>query len=462
MYIELKNISIGPRQRKKLETAPLADLEESIRQRGLIHPPTYRALPHADGGQLWQLIVGERRTKAIIRLHEKDVKFYHNGEIVPRGLIPITTLHDSLTRADLKQVEFDENKIREALPWQDEAEALAEIHRLRLEENPTQSRLATAQQLIDEKVVETNTNAHALAQRIQRATAIAENLSNPTIAKARNETEAYNLILKSEEERINATIAKRRLASPDIIPSVLLRHGSCIEILPRLDAGMADLIIADPPFGIGADSGGFRQRTVHHHNYEDTPENARTVAQAIIMDGFRVAKPMANLWMFCDIDLFASLKEMCQRAGWMPFRTPVIWRKSATEGMAPWQSKGPRRTYELLLYATKGQRGLLSSPVDILEFSRVSRSERTFGAEKPVDLLELLISCSTLPGDFVLDPCCGSGSTLVAAKNLSRTGLGIEISESVYNTAMSNVFTPKGKGAEASNGQTSEPLSTLA
>jgi DNA modification methylase len=438
-YIQLDWISIGPRQRKRLETTPLADLEESIRQRGLIHPPTFREI-EGDSGTVWQLIVGERRTTVMKRLHEKGIQFYHNGELVPRGQIPILTLHENLTRADLKQIEFDENKIREPLPWQDEAEALSEIHRLRLAENPTQSRLATAQQLIDEKVVETNTSAHALAQRIQRATAISENLNNPTIAKARNETEAYNLILKSEEEKINATIAKRRLAATTGIPDIVIRQGDCIEILSRLDSNMADLILADPPFGIGADAGGFRQRSVHHHNYEDTPENAHKVAQAIILDGFRVAKPMANMWIFCDIDMFFILRDMCKRVGWVPFRTPIIWRKSASEGMAPWQGKGPRRTYELILYATKGQRGLITSPVDILDFSRVSRSERIHAAEKPVELLEALIGCSTLPGDFVLDPCCGSGSSLVAANNLKRTGMGIEIDDTFYNTAMSNVY----------------------
>lgn len=438
MYISLDQISIGSRQRKRIEASPLADLEESIRQRGLIHPPTYRLNEHG----VWQLIVGERRTTAMKNLHSKGKSFFHNGEVVPKGQIPILTLQDNLSRADLKQVEFDENKIREALPWQDEAEALAEIHRLRLEENPSQSRLATAQQLIDEKVVETNTSAHALAQRIQRATAITENLSNPTIAKARNETEAYNLILKGEEEKINASLARRRIAASASLPPISIQFGDCTVILPKLEPSIVDLIIADPPFGIGADSGGFRQRTIHHHNYEDTPEIARAVAQTILMEGFRVTKQMANLWMFCDIDMFPWLKETAQRAGWTTFRTPVIWLKSHSEGMAPWQGKGPRRTYELLLYATKGQRGLITSPTDVLDYSRVSRSERTHGAEKPVELLTQIIECSTLPGDFVLDPCCGSGSTLVAARNTKRTGLGIEADETFYNTAMSNVFAP--------------------
>ena len=441
-FIPIDQITIGPRQRKKIESQPLADLVESIRKFGLLHAPTYLNIATEPGSDpVWKLIVGERRTKAIMKLHEGKTPFLYNGETVPLGMIPAVTLHDSLSRADLKQVEFDENKIREQLPWQDEVEALAEIHRLRQEESGAKklSFSSTAEVLIEEGVVE-NKSVDSLATRISRATVIAENLTNPTIAKARNETEAYNLLIKSEEEKINASLARRRIAAHATLPDIVIRQGDALQVLPALDSGIADLILSDPPFGINADTGGFRQRTVHHHNYEDTPEKARAIAQAIILDGFRIAKPMANLMLFCDIDLFYVLREMAGRVGWVPFRTPIIWRKSMSEGMAPWQGKGFRRTYEMLFWATKGQRGLISSPVDVLDESRVSRSERTHAAEKPVGLLQTLIECSTLPGDFVLDPCCGSGSTLVAARNTKRTGMGLEIDPTFYNTAMSNVY----------------------
>lgn len=441
-FIPVESITIGPRQRKKMESQPLADLEEAIRQRGLLHAPTFVKLV-GENGDVWKLIVGERRTRAMQRLIEKKIPFTYNGEPVPEGHLPIVTLQENLTRADLKQIEFDENKLRENLLWQEEAEALAEIHKLRIEENPSQTRLETARQLIEENVVETHSSPYKLAQKIQQATTIAENLHNPTIAKARNHNEAYNLILKAEEERINSIVARRRLAAVDTIPSIEVRRGDAVQLLPQLDPGIADLIFSDPPFGINADTGGFRQRTVHHHNYEDTPERAKGIYQSIIFDGFRVAKPMANMWLFCDIDMFFILREMCGRVGWVPFRTPIIWRKSMSEGMAPWQGKGPRRTYEMLLYATKGQRGLITSLVDVLDESRVSRSERTHAAEKPVELLKSIIECSTLPGDYVLDPCCGSGSTMVAARETRRTGLGIEIDENFYNTAMSNVYKQK-------------------
>ena len=256
LFIRPDQVTIGPRQRKKIESQPLADLQEAIRQRGLLHPPTYRVL-NGETGPVYQLVVGERRTKALMNLITAKISFEFNGQPVPEGTFPIFTLGENLSRADLKQIEFDENKLREALPWQDEVEALAEIHRLRQEENPKQSRLDTAEQLIEEGAVE-STSKHALAQEIFKATAIAENLNDPTIAKARNKTEAYNLLLKREEEAINATLTKRRLATTSELPSIKLLKGDCIEVLTKTASGIADLILTDPPFGIGADSGGFR------------------------------------------------------------------------------------------------------------------------------------------------------------------------------------------------------------
>jgi DNA modification methylase len=208
-------------------------------------------------------------------------------------------------------------------------------------------------------------------------------------------------------------------------------------------ANTFDLIIADPPYGIAASGAGFRARSVHHHNYIDTPDSAKLIAQTILSEGFRVTKSRANIFIFCDIDLFPWLKTAASNMGWEPFRRPLIWMKSESEGLAPWGGQGPRITTEFIFYATKGQRGLNASPVDVFDDRRVSRTERIHAAEKPVSLFERLINCSCLPGDSVLDPCCGSGASLVACKHLQRRALGIEIDEDYYNAALTNVFGSK-------------------
>jgi site-specific DNA-methyltransferase (adenine-specific) len=222
-------------------------------------------------------------------------------------------------------------------------------------------------------------------------------------------------------------------------PTLEARHADLRLELPLIPKSSFDLILADPPYGIDAGSAGFRARTVHHHNYEDDPETARRIARAILTEGFRIAKPRANLFIFCAIEYFDWLKQTAANMGWQPFNRPLIWQKSESEGLAPWGAQGPRITTEFILYATKGQRGLVASPIDVFRIKRVPRTERVHAAEKPVELLRALIECSTLPGEAVLDPCCGSGSSLVACREAKRIGLGIEKDETYFNIALSNV-----------------------
>ena len=56
-------------------------------------------------------------------------------------------------------------------------------------------------------------------------------------------------------------------------------------------------------------------------------------------------------------------------------------------------------------------------------------------AQKPVEVLKDLINVFTDPGDVVIDPCCGSGSTLRAAHELGRNSFGFEIDRTFYNRA---------------------------
>ncbi len=56
--------------------------------------------------------------------------------------------------------------------------------------------------------------------------------------------------------------------------------------------------------------------------------------------------------------------------------------------------------------------------------------------QKPVMLLQQLISLFTDPGEVVVDPCCGSGSTIIAAKRSGRSGYGFEIKKSFHRDAI--------------------------
>ena len=72
--------------------------------------------------------------------------------------------------------------------------------------------------------------------------------------------------------------------------------------------------------------------------------------------------------------------------------------------------------------------------------SALTKVERTgYPTQKPVRLLERIISMTTKPGDVVLDPFCGSGTTLIAAEKLGRQWVGIDIHTEVENTVKSRL-----------------------
>ena len=78
-------------------------------------------------------------------------------------------------------------------------------------------------------------------------------------------------------------------------------------------------------------------------------------------------------------------------------------------------------------------------PKQIIEFSNPSGKGQLHPTQKPVDLLEYLIKTYTQDGEVILDNCMGSGSTGVAALNLHRKFIGIELDEIYFNIAKKRI-----------------------
>ena len=431
--ISRHDVVVPPRQRREIPQTSLNELKDSILENSLLHAPVVQ-----EKAGKYILVAGERRLRAIDAIAAEGKTFVYNKTQFPPMTLPVVLLDEALNDIQRAEIELAENVVRLELPWQDRVAALAYIHNMRKLDNPNQSIAETARAVIAERVSELagpqgGSAESTLMRTIRQATIINEHLSNPEIAKARNATEAFNLIVSNEQRAFEAELIRRGQKRSVTIE---VRHGSLLEILPKLESSTFDTILADPPYGIGVDTGGFRQRTIIHHNYDDTPDTAKGLLSCIINEGFRICKPRANLFIFCDIDLFGWVKEASARAGWDVFRTPITWQKSDSEGMAPWGREGFRRTTEWIFFARKGQKGLIHSPIDVLRHNRVARDEREYGPEKPVALIKELLAASTLPGDYVLDPCCGSGSTLVAARELNMRALGIDNDLKAYNLSL--------------------------
>lgn len=422
--VKHSEVFVRDRQRTSMDSTKLKELRWSIESLGLLQPPGVwldeLGIPH--------LVWGERRFRAIGAMIRDEVALKFQGETLPLGVLPVLDFQSELL-SDRKSAEFAENTEREDLSWQDRTKAYAEIHELKKAENPDQQIKETAEQLASQGATGYRggepISTKSIARNISMATTLAPHLNDPEISKARTATDAYQILTRRLESQALAALARATVAEQKG-PRIEVVCADSLKWLSEAAPEQFDLILADPPYGVGADDPNFSKRQAQPHIYQDDDSSVREKLQVLLIEGFRVAKRGANLFIFCDIDYFTWLREAASRAAWSPFRTPIVWDKE-TPGIGPWHNEGFQRSYELVLFATKGQRGLLRPVRDVREHRRVPTNERIHPAQKPISLLSELIELSTMPGDSVLDPFAGSGSTLVAAKRLHRAGTGIEI-----------------------------------
>jgi adenine-specific DNA-methyltransferase len=436
--VAIEDIVIPLRQRETIEEGALKMLQDSILSRkGLLHAPVCWWEPSTGK---WQLVAGERRLRAIMRISEANLPFVYDSQVMHPGMIPITELADP---ESIDEAELEENIIRVDLSWSEQAKAVTLIEERRRAKDPTVTQTAIAEELAQAGGIANGpTTTTAITRTMRQSRVVTEFLDDPEVANSRNLTEAYNLVLRKQENAVLTILAERRLAvMGSEVQTIKLVKGDCLTLMPTMDRNLFDCIISDPPYGIGANQAGYSDRTAHQHTYTDSFAQARRILQAILLEGHRLTKPMATLFLFTDYDHFDWLRMQAQAAGWDPWRRPIIWQKSLSEGLRPWGRGGPAMTYDVIFYARKGPRGFPGSPTgDVMYGKRVARDDRLFAAEKPFETLRQLIECGTIKGDYIFDPCAGSGPTLWAARHLSRRAYGIELNQSTYEIAMANLF----------------------
>lgn len=83
-----------------------------------------------------------------------------------------------------------------------------------------------------------------------------------------------------------------------------------------------------------------------------------------------------------------------------------------------------------------------------MDWTKDTKSQKIHPTQKPVELLERLIKIFTDEGEVVIDPCAGSGSTLIAAENCNRKSFGFEIKKDFFKDATNWIETNKKKTSE--------------
>lgn len=426
-------IQIAPnRQRRTFTPARLHELRESIETHGLFHPLVVRM-----EGDSHVLVAGERRLRAIADLRSLGGVLRHDGQEVPPDEVPIVLLGE-LDPLQRELAELSENVDREDLPWQERAAALARIAALR-EEMATAEGVAppTVKDLAEEFFTPARDgftgNSRAAVEATRMQLVVARHLDKPEVAAAKTVGEAYKVLKEQARRQHHVELAERVGPTLTAAKHTVLNCDSLVW-LRGAPAESFDIILTDPPYGMGADEFGDGAGKAHgEHGYEDSEDVFQDCLAVCTAEFIRIAKPQAHLYWFCDLDKFHSSRALFERSGWWVHRTPLVWSKPQATRV-PWPEHGPRRTYELILFAVKGKRTINLLAPDVLTFN----PDKNLGhsAQKPVALFAELLRRSARPGDAVLDPFGGSGTLLPAAHSAKCYATVLERDPAAYGIAL--------------------------
>lgn len=408
------------RQRTEHESGFVQELADSIEATVLINAPVLEQ----DGVTLK---AGYTRFAAISLLASQGKSFIYDGATIEPGYIPCSLLSD-LTAAQLFQVELDENVKRVNLSWKDSSRAMAKLYGIYKEvcaENNVQASVhGFSRELHNGEVKK--------AAGIASALVLAPHLDNPAIAGAKSQKEAEKILRRTNTQLLQKALAERmeNFTSPHT-----LYVGSCFDFAETLPSCAYDLIITDPPFGIGIDtmatqSGSSSGLT---HQYKDSFEYAQDCVNLVAEQGFRITKASACCYMFCTIEFYYKWVQIFKQHGWYVWPYPIIWNKHPT-GSLLGESNGPRHVYECVLYAIKGNRPVNFVISDVINIPGPS-IDKKHPAEKPVELLAEFMRVSATPGDKIIDFFAGCGNIFTAAFTHHCTVDACELDENHATTA---------------------------
>ncbi|MBS1249766.1 MAG: Modification methylase DpnIIB [Chloroflexi bacterium] len=238
------------------------------------------------------------------------------------------------------------------------------------------------------------------------------------------------------------------------LPINQIFQGDCVEVLDTLPRHSVDLIFADPPYNLQLENELYRPNRTKVDAVDDAWDQFQSFAaydaftKAWLSACQRVLKPDGTLWVIGSYHNIFRVGRIMQDLGYW-FLNDVIWVK--TNPMPNFRGTRFTNAHETLLWASphKGAKYTFNYQAmkgfndgkqlrsDWWLLSLATGSERlkdengdkAHSTQKPEALLYRVILSSSEPGDVVLDPFFGSGTTGVVAKRLHRKWIGIEKEE---------------------------------
>lgn len=401
-YVEVSSILVHESERIRKETSPegIQELGESIRKRGLMHPPIITREN--------VLVAGYRRLMACRAI----------------GMVQVPVqFADTLEPDELLAIELEENVKRQDLSWQDQCLSLLRLHELKISREPVWNDSKTAE-AIGYSVA--HVNRQLMVARELRA-------GNTRVVDAPKYSTASNIVVRERERAAQDSLASIREVEDAPPPATPFLHEDFNEWGRRYSGPTFNLLHCDFPYGIGHDS--FNQGSgAELGTYSDTEEEYWELIDTLCSCKESLLGDSAHILFWFSMRHYTKTLDTLQKH----FRVdpyPVVWHKSDNKGTLPDPQRGPRRVYEVAFLCSHGDRKIIQAVSNVFS----GPTERLVGhaSEKSVSMLSHFFKMFIDPNTRMLDPTSGSGSAVRAAIDMGAPHcIGLEKNSQFYADAV--------------------------
>lgn len=227
---------------------------------------------------------------------------------------------------------------------------------------------------------------------------------------------------------------------------VAILHNDHFQNFKRYAVPKAQLIIADIPYNLGTNAYGSSplwyvdgdNKNGESHlagkQFFDTDKNFKVpefmhFATRMLKPEPKVRGESPCMIVFCSFEQQFPLIEEAKKYGFNRYINLVFKKRTSPQVLKANMRVVGNAEYALIFYRERlpkfNNQGRMV--MNVMDWVPDRKTPKVHPTQKPVPLLERLIDLFTDPGDVVIDPCAGSGSTLIAAENLGRKGYGFEI-----------------------------------
>ena len=427
MFVNIENIVV-PDSRQRKELGDLEGLKNSFQEIGQLVPII---VDSAEDGK-YLLIAGERRLTAAKQLKWPEIEI---------------KLRTELSERERAYIELEENIRRKQLAWTEEVRAVRMF-------------AAIAKEPLASVAKSLGINPDQVSKMITTADAID---ADPKLEACPNFSAAYNQYQIRKNRELDAAFEDIRLElePADKLDDPIEESPSkkddpeveITQIVPPRSIGTDEfhainedfalwakdysgkrfnLIHCDFPYGLNMGTAPLQNSSprwdVTDERYEDSPETFDRLVRSFFehQDGFIADSAHCIFWT-----AHKNVGKIASRFvyyGWNVCETPLIWHKSDNAGIAPDPYRWPRRTYEIAIFASRGDRKILK--IKAASFSGPTTKEYHL-SEKPLDMLSHFFEMVVDKHTEILDPTCGSGTALRVAKKMgAKRGLGLDVNGS--------------------------------